>query len=255
MSEALNSGIYIGKIRHRRFTPKQHTFEYSLYMILIDLDETEQLDMTFLFGVNKKRPLNFRCQDYNENESEPLKLKQSIIEHAKNLGAQGKIDNVKMLTQIRCFGMYFSPVNFYYCYQQGECQYVLAEVSNTPWNEKHYYLVDLNLSKNRKDFHVSPFMEMEMDYHWKIKPPSNKALVHIENREHTEFNRIVFDATLQLKRQEFNRSNLIKLLIKHPIMTLKIAMGIYWQAFKLFVFKRIAYVPHTQTRGNHGTNN
>ena len=77
---------------------------------------------------------------------------------------------VLLLGNVRCMGFYFSPVNFYFCYRQGEARYLLAEVSNTPWNERHYYLLDLAaLAPHDKDFHVSPFMGLAMRYHWRIR--------------------------------------------------------------------------------------
>jgi len=153
---------------------------------------------------------------------------------------------VVFMGQCRSFGFYFSPANFYFCYQEsGECRYMLAEVSNTPWLERHYYLVDLQSDmKTKKTFHVSPFMDLDMTYHWRIKPPSNKVLVHIENhKDHKQF-----DATLAMTKQEITKRNLLKAWLSAPMMPFKVVAGIYWQAAKLFL-KRIPFIAHPDTRG------
>jgi hypothetical protein len=109
-------------------------------------------------------------------------------------------------------------------------------------------------------------MKMEQEYHWRIKTPAGKLMIHIENHPiaeqiqqdpnpNNQKRAKSFDATLQMEHQAFSRQSLFKLLIKHPAMTLKIVASIYWQATKMFVLKRFAYIPHPGQRGQHGTNN
>ncbi len=239
-----HSGIYIGQVRHRRFSPKAHAFSYQLYMLGIDLDELPQiLQQSSLFGCRWFNPLRFLEKDYINND--PSNLRQRIANKVEELGGHWQGGRIMMLAQARCFGLYFSPVNFYFCYQNEgssknqNARYMIAEVSNTPWNERHYYLVDLQaLDNTKKDFHVSPFMELDMVYKWRIKAPNKKALIHIENHKETK----VFDASLSLTKIEFSKQNIIKILLVLPMMTFKIALTIYWQAIKLFI-KRVPFVP------------
>ncbi|MCG9722804.1 DUF1365 domain-containing protein [Shewanella sp. Isolate7] len=240
-----HSGIYTGQVRHRRFGDIPHAFGYRLYMMGLDLDELPAVTArSWLFGQRWFNPIRFYEKDYLKNE--PGSLKQRIAQKVVALGGRWQADNrVVMLAQCRCLGVYFSPINFYFCYdEQQVCRYMLAEVSNTPWNHRHYYLLSLEGEmKINKAFHVSPFMEMEMTYHWRVSPPAAKALVHIENHRETEGVTKVFDATLVLDRQGITPSNLMSTWLRIPAMTVKMVLGIYWQALKLFV-KRVPFIAH-----------
>lgn len=259
--QKLKSCIYVGTIRHRRFSPKQHNFNYTLYMLALDIDEIKQSLKTIgIFGYSWFHPMRFVANDYLKNDiknnikksdadnGDPKQLKKRIIEKVKSLGGNIPISRVVMLVQVRCLGLYFSPANFYFCYNdKNECTYTLAEVSNTPWNERHYYLVDLAKTMiNEKVFQVSPFMDLAMFYHWKIKPPAinkNNLFIHIENhrQEKSEQKNKLFDATLAMKKTTFTVSNLVKAGGSFPMMTLKIISAIYWQALRLFL-KRIPFI-------------
>ncbi|TYK66203.1 DUF1365 domain-containing protein [Colwellia echini] len=253
-----HSSIYVGNISHRRFSPKKHSFNYKLYMLALDCDDIEKalkLNKGIgLFGFSWFHPLRFVEKDYLRDD--PSGLRQRITDKVLALNGCNDISKVLMLVQVRCFGLYFSPANFYFCYDQNDnCTQMLAEVSNTPWNERHYYLVDLHSDKektNKKDFQVSPFMDLDMSYFWQIKPPnthSKKLKIHIENkRKHNDSDQLtkLFDASLTMTSQTFNQPNLLRVWCQLPAMTIKVVLGIYWQALRLFI-KRIPFIGYQKS--------
>ena len=246
-----NSAIYSGNVIHKRFHPKKHSFNSSLYMLALNVAEIEQAKSSFgLFGFSWFNPLRFVEKDYLRGEPNPLS--QRIKDKVTTLNGDTDIQNILMLVQVRCFGLYFSPANFYFCYNSSnECTQMMAEVSNTPWNERHYYLVDLLQEQkhqvNEKVFQVSPFMNLDMSYHWQVKPPQqgdDKLLVKIENKrtnQETGDVQRLFEASLVLKKKAFNKRNLLRVWIQLPAMTVNIVIGIYWQALRLFL-KRIPFI-------------
>lgn len=249
-SHPFKSGIYQGVVSHKRFSPKYHQFSYNVSMLGILLDELDKITEQYtLFGTQWFNPVRFNEKDYIK--SEPGSLKLRIANKVKNLGGKWDGHKVLMVVQCRCLGLYFSPINFYYCFDKNdECLYMLAEVSNTPWNERHYYLVNVprksdkknngkdNISK--KDFHVSPFMEMNINYHWNINRPKEKILINIQNLT-LDSNEKVFEANMKLTKQPLKVLTLVKSWLSLPFTIIKIVSLIYWQAIRLFI-KRIPIV-------------
>ena len=259
-SEPLKSGrfesaIYKGVVRHRRFAPNTHEFDNSIFMLLLKIDEIPRVMQKFWqLGTNALRWARFNRRDYiGDKDGDLSQAVKSKI--AEKLGIQARDINgdVYFLGQLRYFGFYFSPLNLYYLKREGEFKYMLAEVSNTQWKEKHYYLVDLLQAKrHRKEFHVSPFNPMEQDYQWRVVPPSSDhkhCLVHIDIFGKSEDQKKVFDATLNLSRVTLNQTELMRVLIRTPMQTFSIVTGIYWQALKLLL-KRMPLYPHPNRTSN-----
>lgn len=238
----MNSCLYQGVLRHRRLHPKVHNFRYRVFMGYLDLDELDELP---LVGIrrNKFAATAFYDADY------PLgtPLKDSVLTRLESLTGERPNGRVMLLTQFRYFGFHFNPVNFYYCYDRANTLvWILTEVRNTPWNERHYYAVDGQLALPiAKAFHVSPFNPMDMVYHWRFNKPGKTLFMHIENHQQSK----VFDATLALSHTPLTRANLVSLLLRIPLMTVKTVFAIHWQALRLWI-KRVPLYSHPINRSD-----
>ena len=228
------SGLYVGETFHQRFRPKQHKFRYRIMMFLLDLDEIKTLSREItLFSSTKFNWIRFKRSDFLKNRGTCLKTE--ALDTMSKLADKALTGKVYLLSPLRILGIYFSPVNFYYLQNEaGQFTHMLAEVSNTPWNERHCYLVDLeNQQDTAKCFHVSPFNPVDMQYRWHIKAPGETLNLKLDcHQEHKDFS-----AAIALKRTEISNFSMLKSLLQFPHMTLKTLWGIYWEALKLFVKK------------------
>jgi DUF1365 family protein len=228
----VNSALYKGSVFHSRLVPKKHAFTYQIFLLWLNLDELDLLERSVKgFSTGSWAPLRFKRSDYLGQADKPLKL--SVLEKMSELAQQQLSGTVYLLGQMRTFGLYFSPVNFYYLQQSdGSFSHLLAEVSNTPWNERHCYLVDLAKQEDcAKVFHVSPFNPMDMQYKWKISQPDQTLKLTLSCHKEVKH----FVASLNLSKIELNSKSLFNVLLSIPSMTIKTVFGIYWQALKLFI--------------------
>ncbi len=247
----MHSCIYVGQVGHRRFTPTEHRFRYRLYMLYLDLGELPTLINQGVLRQGRFAPLSFRPEDHLGSPERPLaEAVGDLVEERTGSRPAGPI---RLLTGLRCFGCYFSPLNLYYCFDREgiAVETVVAEVSNTPWREKHcYVLSDVNRFgqsgelhfSHPKGFHVSPFMGMDMQYDWQLSQPDSRLTVQIANRNEGNG---VFEASLVLERRQLSKLRLVRLLLRYPWMTARIMAAIYYQAFRLWR-KKCPYYPHPE---------
>lgn len=244
----LQSGIYRGFVRHRRFTPALHAFRYPLFLVFLGLNEVPRLSkQLWPFGERAWHWARFRREDYLGDPAHPLaeSVRQKISD-TLHLPLSALAGDVFFFGHLRYLGLYFSPLNLYFLQQQGRMRYMVAEVSNTPWNQRHYYVIDLaGEASHDKMFHVSPFNPMEQRYHWRVRPPGEdcaKSMVHLELTRQVSGQK-VFDATMVLKRLPLTQTTLLRVLLVTPAQTASMVLGIYWQAFRLFI-KKVPFYPH-----------
>lgn len=259
MSLDLRSKLYVGKVRHRRMQPKPHAFTYSVAYLWLDLDEvTRVFSMSPLWSVEKCNLVAFFRKDFLQTQTaENDELKNDVIELIYRQTGRRFEGSVFMLAHLRYLGHSFNPVVFYYCYQGGELQYIVSEINNTPWDEKHAYVlaVDEKAKKTggsssddkqlaqfefEKDFHVSPFMPMDLMYDWRFFEKGKERKVHMNLNQGDER---VFDATLSLEATPLTAMRMNLFPLQFGFMTVKTVTAIYIQAFKLWL-KRVPFFTH-----------
>jgi DUF1365 family protein len=243
----MTSGLYEGWVRHRRHSPRQHNFSYRVFMPYLRLDELPSLfDGTPFWSARGRAPARFERSDFLGSAEMPLE--EAVRQRVSEETGKRPAGPIYLLANLRYFGFIINPISCYYCFSEDGCEleYVVAEVNNTPWNERHSYVLAApggdKWLKTRfaKSFHVSPFHPMDMDYHWHSNTPGEKLCLHLANSADGER---VFDATLSMQRRPLTSANLNRLLWRYPVMTAKVAGAIYWEAIRLWL-KGIPFHSH-----------
>ncbi len=246
----MHSALYIGRLRHRRFAPVAHTFSYRVCMAWLDLGELDDVFRDRWFWSTRRPTLVWlRRADFLGDARQPLD--QAVRERVERETGVRPAGPVRLLTQLRSFGYCFNPVSFYYCYDPTgtHVEAIIAEITNTPWKERHAYVLPARQSISpgkqlrfqfRKSFHVSPFMPMDLDYDWRFTQPTARLAVHMKNQR---AGGTMFDATLTLERQDINGRSLAGALLRYPFASLRTLGRIHWQALRLLL-KRAPFHAH-----------
>ena len=258
--QELQSGLYSGWVQHRRFSPRSHEFRMPVFMVYLDLDEQDQVfGLTRWWQQSVKQRWNFWApalfcrEDYLDPSIPSLKTAvKNKVEAELGFRPSGA---VRMLTNLRYFGFLINPITCYYCLDDSDrLAAMVLEVTNTPWGERHTYVLKCEPDQTMqritfdKAMHVSPFHPMNIEYHWQANLPNQKLKLHLENwsKDETHNNPKLFDASVWLKREAISAAGLRRVLIRYPVMTLKVAGSIYWHALKLWV-KKVPFYSHPKT--------
>lgn len=246
----MKSCLYQGQVRHRRFAPRSHEFQYRLFLLYLDLDECNHVfDRFWLWST---RGFNLAWWKRSDHVGDPaVSLADTIRDRVYDATGSKPEGPVRLLSHPRFWGFTFNPVSFYYCFEEDKSTLhsIVCEVNNTPWGERHLYVLPAcdNLGegstlkfKRAKEFHVSPFMPMDIDYDWRFNVPTRALNVHMQNYRQGDK---LFDATLTLKRKELTSRNLATALLRFPFVTAKVVIAIYYQALRLWL-KRIPFHSH-----------
>ncbi len=268
----LHSAIYQGWVWHHRYLPKSHKFRYRVFMMYLELTEIDSvLSLSKFWGRHWYHLARFKRSDYFSIDSDYAQnIDTAVKQEVKRQLGFDVTGSICLLTNLKYFGYITNPISCYYCFNadNSQLQALLIEVTNTPWGERHHYVLDLRKHgvsravEFEKKMHVSPFMPMDRNYRWQGEMPAQKlrytlaSLVmgdaassktgssaqSIENQKH-------FDSGVVFDRQAINAKALNSVLLRFPFMTLKVLSAIYWQALKIWL-KKIPFVPHPNAKAN-----
>jgi DUF1365 family protein len=251
----IKSAIYEGSVRHRRFRPRPNMFQYRLFFMFLDLEELPTLfDIHPLWSYQRWNVAYFRRKDHFGDSSVTMDtaVRDLVQTHLGNRPA----GPIRLLTHLRYFGYCFNPASFYYCYDASDMRVetIVVEIHNTPWGERHCYVFGDNQNEHPVDhwrryrfnkiFHVSPFIDMAIQYDWRFRVPGDIIRVHMID---IEKDKKLFDASLMLKRQPISHKELTRVLLKYPLMTMKVTTMIHFQALRLLL-KNTPFFTHPKKR-------
>ena len=240
----IDSGLFVGTLRHRRFMPVPHEFTYPLFMALLDVDRVPDLmHVSRLTSYNRWNWASFDDRDHLGDPTRPLRERLAV--DAAQHGLTLPDGPIFLLTHLRYLGHCFNPVSFFYCFDGAQrLQVVLAEVSNTFGGSHNYWLrADPGSRTFRagaaKSLYVSPFMPVDLDYTFAFTPPADGLVVHMDT---VKAGSVSFDATLSLERRPWDATAIRRTLLRYPAITANVVAGIHWQALKLW-WKGVPLVP------------
>lgn len=254
--------LYTGQLRHRRFLPRPHSFTYTLFMAMVDIDHIDaQMRVSRLAGYNRFRWASFDDRDHLGDPSLPLRAR--VAASAAAAGVALPDGPIRLLTHLRYLGYSFNPISFYYCYDAAHTlRAVLAEVNST-FGEQRCYWIDVAAAtptanglrhRTGKTMHVSPFMTMDVDYEFVLTAPGDSLVAHMNTFRQTPDATPAqplapyFDATLTLERRPWSAAELHRALRRHPLMTAKVIAAIHWEALRLWLKGVPHYAPPAERR-------
>ena len=247
----MESCLYTGTVGHRRTAYAINQFRYKLFFLYLDLDELDHLfDGRWFWSIETPNWASFRRSDHLRR---PGLLNAAVRDTVQQQLGFRPTGPTRLLTHLRYLGYCFNPISIYYCYgvDGTTLEAIVTEVHNTPWGEEYLRALDARSGQDdngwhhwqlAKEFHVSPFMPMDIAYTWSVTHPGERLAVTMENRRN---GKLVFEAGLELAARPLDGPGLARVLLQWPCMTARVIGAIYWQALMLKL-KGVPFCPHPE---------
>ena len=232
------SALYPGHVTHHRLRPRDHRLTYRTGSMLIDLDELAALHGSLkLFSVDRFNLISFHARDRGDGSGRDLKAQVEAKMRAAGVEPDG--GPIRLMTMPRWLGYAFNPLSVFFCHRRsGELTAILWEVDNT-FGGRHGYLLPVDGIENGevlqscdKAFYVSPFMDMELTYAFRVRPPGDlfKLVIDVSDAQGR-----LLTARHLARRVELNDRALLRLFFAVPFGALRVIAAIYWEALKLWL--------------------
>jgi DUF1365 family protein len=233
----IHSAIYAGSVVHTRLRPVRHRLRYRMFTLLLDLDEIPALSARLRwFSAEKFNLFSFSARDHLSGGAPSLRAEVENALAAAGIDAEG--GQILLLAMPRVLGSVFNPLSLFYCHDRaGSLRAILYEVNNT-FGERHSYLIPVSgkvatelRQACEKGFYVSPFMDMALDYRFRLVLPGARLAVAIDVRDSAG---TVLTAGFTARRQELTDAALLAGFLRHPLLAAQVLGGIHWEAAKLW---------------------
>ncbi|MGH7089323.1 MAG: DUF1365 domain-containing protein [Stellaceae bacterium] len=232
----MNSALYFGTVTHQRLRPVKHELRYRVFSMLLDLDELPRLAKTLrLLSHNRFNLYSLYDRDHGARADRPLRAQ--VEAQLARAGLDDGSGNIRLLCFPRMLGYVFNPLSIYFCHRaDGALRAILYEVSNT-FGQHHSYLIPVKGEAQPirqscdKGFYVSPFMEMESRYEFRLAAPEERLAVYIRQSDPQG---PILHASLEGRRAILSDANLARAFVRYPLMTVKVIAGIHWEALRLW---------------------
>ena len=247
--------LYQGTLMHSRLVPKNHSFKYNIFYTFIDIDKLDELKKKYTFFSYNNFNI-FSINDKDHGYRDKRKIDEWVNDILKKIGIKRMNTKIFLLSMPRILGYVFNPLSIFFCYDfNGNIKALIYEVKNT-FNEQHAYVFKVNdnsLKKKyfkhscKKSFHVSPFWDLNANYNFTINRPYDKFYSSIVMKKKEKK---IFQAVLNCHYKELSIKNLLFFLIKYPFLTVKVVLVIYFEALKIFLFKKGKYFKKPVLKSN-----
>jgi DUF1365 family protein len=232
----MNSCLYECTVFHRRMAPKRHEFLYRVFYFLLDLDELDELDQTMrLFRVNRPGLYSYRDSDHISQGA--ASARENVLRYLSEQGITAPVGRILLLTLPRLLGYVFNPVSVFFCFDtEGKPLAAVAEVGNT-FGEWKPYLVPVTPEgtfhlRAVKHFYVSPFSDLDLEFDFRFDQPGERLRLLIDDYRGGEKELV---SMLTGNRVPLTDAILLRFSLKYPLLTLKVILGIHWEALRIWL--------------------